>query len=68
MILAYCLSLMAFLIGCWLIVYLAGASYQASESDTAHSSSEVLPYAQSGKAKSFTYTAKEHAVRFLAER
>lgn len=68
MIIGYCLSLAAFLVGCWLIVYLAGASYQATEADAANSSNEVLPYSQSGDANSFIYTGKEHKVHFLAAR
>lgn len=68
MIIAYCLSLAAFLIGCWLIVYLAGASYQASEPDAAGPGNEVLPYSQSGNANNFTYMPKEHKVQFMAAR
>lgn len=66
MVIAYCLSLAACLIGCWLVVYLAGASYQSSESSEADSSGEALPYSQSGKANTYTYLAKEHSVVFKA--
>ncbi|MCI2808471.1 hypothetical protein [Eoetvoesiella caeni] len=68
MIVAYCLSLVAFLVGCWLIVYLAGASYQASD-DAAGPSSEAMPYSQSGDANNnFIYVGKERTVQFLAIR
>jgi hypothetical protein len=64
-IIAFCLSLVAFLVGCWLIVYLAGISYQSSDSDAPTANDEVAPYSQSSRTEFFRHDPDARTVVFL---
>lgn len=60
-VIAYCLSLLAFLAGCWLVMYLAGVSYQPGETEMAGSGNEAMPYSQASRADSFTFRPNQQA-------
>ncbi len=59
-LIAYGLSLLAFIVGCWFLVNLAGAVYQGSESDSGNEDSS--PWDRFGQ--SFEYDATENTVIF----
>ncbi len=65
--LAYSLSLLAFVCGCWLTLGLAGAVYQNTDDDASldDESPSAEPFDQRGEGQDFIYNAQEKTIRFF---
>jgi hypothetical protein len=65
---AYSLSLLAFVLGCWSMVNLAGLVYQDPDSTTSADDESASPLDQSGEAFDYTHNAIAKTVLFAGKR
>ncbi|SHG76729.1 hypothetical protein [Pollutimonas bauzanensis] len=61
---AYSLSLLAFVCGCWFTLGLASMAYQAGDDAASSEDQGVAPSDQLGEEQEFIYDAREKTVRF----